>query len=110
VIYGLLTDSYTPQQGMNLSAALDSLASSLANQNPGLESGTQSPLTVHGIAGRSIECSNPAGNNGAGERDWIVAFQQNDRAVRYFVFVAPAPDFEKLRPTFARILNTLVLA
>jgi Zn-dependent protease with chaperone function len=110
VIYGLLTDSYTPQQGMNLSAALDSLVSSLANQNPGLESGAQSALTIHGITARSIECSNPAGNNGAGERDWIVAFQQSDRAVRYFVFVAPAPDFEKFRPTFARILNTLVLA
>jgi hypothetical protein len=54
-----------------------------------------------------MECENPSGNNGKGERDWIVAFQNRDGSLRYFVFVAPTPDFEKLRPTFARMIETV---
>jgi hypothetical protein len=109
VIYGVLTDQYKPGGRMSLGAALDALVSSVMRDNPGLVAGPQTDVTANGISGRSVECNNPAGNNGQGEHDWIVAFQQKDRSLRYFVFVAPTPDFEKLRPTFTRVLQSLVL-
>jgi hypothetical protein len=66
-------------------------------------------MTVNGAAGRSVECDNPSANNGKGEHDWVVAFQRPDQSLRYFVFVAPRPDFEKLRPAFQKMLNSVRL-
>jgi hypothetical protein len=36
-----------------------------------------------------------------------VAFPSRDGSLRYFVFVAPTPDFEKIRPTFAKMIETI---
>ncbi len=109
VVYGLLTDVYQPQGRMTMGAALDSLVSGVARDNPGLVPGPQSAFSANGLAGASIECENPSGNNGRGEHDWIVAFQQRDGSLRYFVFVAPTPDFEKLQPTFNKMAQTIRL-
>jgi beta-barrel assembly-enhancing protease len=109
VIYGMLTDRYQPQGRLSISAALDALVAEITHDNTGLVPDSRTHATAGGGAGRSVECNNPSGNNGKGERDWIVAFQQRDGALRYFVFVAPTPDFEKLRPTFARMIETVRL-
>lgn len=107
VIYGVLTDRYHPQTGMTVSAGLDALIDQIVHDNPGLVAGRHSDIKVNGVSGHSVECDNPSGNNGKGEHDWIVAFPQNDGSLRYFVFVAPTPDFEKLRPAFKRMLETV---
>jgi hypothetical protein len=107
VIYGILTDLYQPQGRVAVEAALDELVNTIARDNPGLVPGPQADVTANGVAGRGVECNIPSANNGKGEHDWIVAFQQRGGALRYFVFVAPTPDFEALRPTFARMLQTL---
>jgi beta-barrel assembly-enhancing protease len=109
VIYGMLTDRYQPQARLSISAALDALVAEITHDNAGLVPDPRTHATAGGGAGRSVECDNPSGNNGKGEHDWIVAFQQRDGALRYFVFVAPTPDFEKLRPTFARMIETVRL-
>lgn len=110
VVTGMVTDRYQPEAPMTPDAALNSLVSSIAEDNPGLVAGPQSEVAIaDGLSGRSIECNRPAGNNTRGEHDWIVAFPQRDASLRYFVFVAPTPDFEKLRPTFAKMLQTLRL-
>ncbi len=108
VIYGVLTDRYQPGGRMSLGAGLDALVSSVVRENAGLIAGPQVDITANGATGRSVECNNPSGNNGQGEHDWIAAFQQKDGSLRYFVFVSPTPEFEKLRPTFARILQSVV--
>jgi hypothetical protein len=100
VVYGVLTDRYQPQAGMTVSAALDALVDEVVHDNPGLTPGRHTNVKVNGVSGHSVECENPAGNNGKGEHDWIVAFPQRNGSLRYFVFVAPTPDFEKLRPAF----------
>jgi len=107
VIYGVLTDLYRPQERTSASSAFAALVNDIAHNNPGLAPGRQADVTVNGVAGRSIECNTPAANNGRGEHDWIVAFAQNGGALRYFVFVAPSPDFEKMRPAFTRILHSI---
>ncbi len=109
VVYGMLTDVYQIQGRMTIGAALDSLISGMARDNPGLVPGAQSDVTAGGVSGRSVECSNASGNDGKGEKDWLVAFPQGNYALRYFVFVAPPQDFEKLRPIFQRMLQTLSL-
>ncbi len=107
VIYGMLTDRYQPGGRMSLGAALDSLVESVVRDNPGLVAGPQVDATANGRTGRSVECNNPSGNDGQGEHDWIVAFQRKDGSLRYFVFVAPTPEFEKLRPAFTRIFQSI---
>ncbi len=109
VVYGVLSDRYQPQGRMSVGAALDALVSGIARENPGLTPGAHSDVNANGLNGHSVECENPSGNNGRGERDWIVAFQQNDGALRYFVFVAPTPDFERLRPTYTKMLQSVNL-
>lgn len=107
VVYGVLTDRYRPQAGMTVSAGLDALINEIVHDNPGLVPGRHSDLKVNGVSGHSVECDNPSGNNGKGEHDWIVAFPQQDGSLRYFVFVAPTPDFEKFRPVFKRMVDTV---
>lgn len=108
VIYGALTDRYQPQNSGNLDAALDGLIEDIARDNPGLTPGNRGDVSLSGVSARSVECNNPSGNNGKGEHDWIVAFpQRNSSLLRYFVFVAPTPDFERMRPIFSRMLQTL---
>lgn len=107
VVYGLLTDLYRPQGRASVADAFAALVNDIAHNNPGLAPGRQTDVTVNGVAGRSVECNTSAANNGKGEHDWIIAFPQSDGALRYFVFVAPSPDFEKIRPAFARMLQSI---
>lgn len=109
VVYGALTDRYQPQGRMATEAALDSLVSGIAHDNPGLVPGEHSDITTNGFKGHSVQCENPSANNGKGEHDWVVAFPQNDGSLRYFVFIAPTPEFEKMKPVFSRMLQSLKL-
>ena len=88
---------------------MDALINEITRDNPGVAPGPQRQITVNGVRGQSVECRNPSGNNGRGEQDWIVAFQQRDGSLRYFVFVAPTPDFKQLQPTFQKILQSLTI-
>lgn len=107
VIYGMLTDTYQPRAGVHGAVALDSLISEIAADNPGFTPGRQTQLKINGAAARGIECDNPSANDGKGEHDWVVSFEQPDGTLRYFVFVAPTADFGKLRPVFERMLRSV---
>lgn len=109
VVYGVLTDRYQPQTQMTTDAALDALIENIARENPGLQARGHSDVAANGVSGHSVDCENPSANGGKGERDWIVAFPQKDGLLRYFVFIAPTPDFEKLKPTFSRMLQSFRL-
>ena len=109
VVYGVLTDVYRPQQAMSFDAAFQALLDTITSDNPGMVPGETAAIPAAGTTGRSVESNNPEANNGKGEHDWLVAFPQSDGSLRYFVFVAPTPDFEKLRPTFTKMLRSLKL-
>lgn len=109
VVYGVLTDLYQPDGRPAMDAAFDALIDGIVRDNPGLSPGSTKPFTVDGIQGRSAECNNPSANKGRGERDWIIAFPVNSGALRYFVFVAPSPEFNKLRPVYTRMAQSIVL-
>lgn len=109
VVYGVLTDQFQAGGATNLEGALNALVNEIARDNPGLSPGNQSNVRGNGVTGRAVECRNPSANNGAGEREWIAAFDGGNGTLRYFVFVAPTQQFEQLRPAFTKMLNTVTI-
>ena len=107
VVYGMLIDRYHPARGLRGGPALDALVSEIVRDNPGLLPGRRRDLTINGANGATVECNNASANNGRGEHDWIAAFQEPNGALLYFVFIAPSDEFDKFRPTFQRILDSL---
>jgi hypothetical protein len=108
LVDGVLTDVYRPDQGAGSGDMFNALISEVTRQNPGLEPGPVTRVNVGSVAGQAVHCVNRSANNGRGEHDWIVGVPQNG-AMRYFVFVSPEADFDAMRPTFERILNSIRL-
>jgi Zn-dependent protease with chaperone function len=108
LVYGVLTDLYTPQQGTPPDQAFTALLNQLTSQNPGLQPTSVTTRKVAGQEVQSVQSVTPRANDGRGEHDWIVGIPTSS-GVRYFVFVAPEPDFNRLRPTFDQILDSIRL-
>jgi hypothetical protein len=106
LVYGVLTDVYHPDQAAGSTDMFNELLAELTRENPGLQPGSVSRINIGDIAADTVHSVNPSANNGRGEHDWIVGVPQNG-AMRYFVFVAPETDFEKMRPTFEHMLNSI---
>jgi hypothetical protein len=82
------------------------LLSDLSSDNPGLQPSSATTIQVAGQTAQSAESVDPNANGGRGEHDWIVGLPGQD-GLRYFVFVAPQPDFPAIRPTFDRMLQSV---
>ncbi|HEV2448775.1 MAG TPA: M48 family metalloprotease [Candidatus Sulfopaludibacter sp.] len=107
VVYGVLTDVYRPPADARGASAVDALIAEITSDNPGFQPGRQDKAAASRADAIGVECENPSANSGKGEHDWVVAFQQPGGALRYFVLVAPSPDFEQLRPAFERIVRSV---
>jgi beta-barrel assembly-enhancing protease len=103
IVYGVLIDTYNASQGNDIIANTQQLVAQLTQANPGLSCGQGSNLAVGGRAARSVECTS------ADERDWIVSVGRTDNNLQYLVFVAPANQFEKMRPAYRRMLDSFQL-
>jgi hypothetical protein len=99
----VLIDIYKSRQGNDLIANTQQLVAQLTQTNPGLSCGQGSNLAVGGRAARSVECTSAA------ERDWIVSVGRPNGDLQYIVFVAPANEFEKMRPAYRRMLESFRL-
>ena len=69
-------------------------------------------ITVGGVQGRSVmmQSTSPFPDeqgNPQKERDWLVVVPRNDGSALYLVFVAPQSQFERFRPTFENMLQSL---
>ncbi len=112
--YGVVINGVSPQNG---SGNIDQLTSDIVRSMQGEGSdlqpiGSAQPITVAGNRGRSVmmESTSPFPNSSGGqqkERDWLVTVPQQDGSVMYFVFVSPASEFERLKPTFDNMLRSL---
>lgn len=105
LVYGVLTDVYQPEQGAS-GDVFGGLLAEVSRQNPGLQPGAVTNLTVGGLAAQTVQSVNRSANDGRGEHDWIIGVPRGG-SMRYFVFVSPEPDFEKMRPIFEHILNSV---
>lgn len=106
--YGVLTDLYTPPEGTSREQEFAALLNQLTQENAGMQPSQETTTQVAGQTVQSVQSVSPQANNGRGEHDWIVGVPVKD-GLRYFVFVAPEPDFANLRPTFERVLQSLRL-
>ncbi|HEV2278896.1 MAG TPA: M48 family metalloprotease [Acidobacteriaceae bacterium] len=104
--YGVLTDVTMTDPGTPPDQQFAALLSDLSSDNPGLQPSSATTIRVAGQTAQSAESVDPNANGGRGEHDWIVGLPGQD-GLRYFVFVAPEPDFPTMRPTFQRILESV---
>jgi len=108
LLYGVLTDVYKSDTSAGAGEAFSALLGDLTRDNPSLEPGSSTRLNVNGVTAENAHCVDRKANNGRGEHDWIAGIPANG-GMRYFVFVAPEPDFNNMRPVFDRILNSVRL-
>jgi hypothetical protein len=63
--------------------------------------------------GRSVELrgQSPVQRNGQPlpERDWLITLPGSQGGIVYLIFVSPESDFDRLRPAFEKMLNSLRL-
>jgi beta-barrel assembly-enhancing protease len=108
LVYGVLTDLYRPDQAGDSKQLFKEMVAEITRENPGLQPNYPGTMTINGRTIEGVQGVNKSANGGRGEHDWIVGVPQNG-AMRYFVFVAPEPDFQAMRPTFERIVNSIRL-
>ncbi len=112
VAYGVIIGEAQNTNGQSLDEATQNLAQGLQQSNPGLRaSGSPSSIDVNGVQGRSVSMDGISplkkGDESLAERDWLVAVPRPQGGLLYLVFVAPERDFNQLRPTYQKILDSL---
>jgi Peptidase family M48 len=113
IAYGVVIRSVrAPAANMNANqltaAIMQDLQSSDSNMK---QAGQIQGVFVGGISGGAVELENVSPMAGADgkpqrERDWLVAVPRGESAI-YFVFVAPLPNYDRLRPAFQRMLSSV---
>lgn len=116
VAYGVVVNGGQDPNARSLDDAMTDLVQSMQQSNPDLRAnGSPRSVNVNGIQGRSIELTgnSPVTKSGQPqrERDWLVMLpdQSQQNGLIYFVFVAPEGDFNRLRSTYQKMLNSVQL-
>jgi Zn-dependent protease with chaperone function len=113
--YGVVINGGAPQNGqrMNIDQFTNELVRDLEQAGGGLQpEGNAQQIRVAGVQGRSVPLQSTSpfrASNGQPqrERDWLVTVPQPDGSFLYFVFVAPESQFDRFRPTFDRMLESV---
>jgi hypothetical protein len=113
--YGAIISVFQQQrQGdNNLNDATQQLLDQLHQSNPDLRRvGNPENFTLNGMPARSVMLSGSSpivdrNKKPVRERDWLVAVQDSDGDILYFVFIAPQSDFGRLQPTYEQMLRSL---
>ena len=113
--YGVVINAFTPADSSgNIDQITNQIASNLASGGNGLRSVSNiTEISVGGVRGRSVtmESTSPfldANGRAQKESDHLVTVPSSDGSVIYFVFVAPKSDFQRLSPTFDRMLQSVL--
>lgn len=113
IAYGAVISAAQDQNAGNLDQATRDLVQNLQQANQVQPAGSISRISVNGMDGRSVELQgeSPVQHNGkpVPERDWLVTLPGSQGGIVYVIFVAPESDFDRLRPTFEKMLNSLRL-
>jgi predicted Zn-dependent protease len=114
VAYGVMINGFEPES-RDLDGAFHELAQSIRQSNPELRMvGHDETIRVNGAVGKSVDLigvSPLQSQDGqtVREHDWLVALQSRSGDMVYLVFVAPAQDFNGLRPAFEQMLRSFRL-
>lgn len=111
VAYGALMGVAQDRNASNIDQATQDLVQNLEQQNQVKAAGQISRVSVNGSEGRSIYLrgQSPIQKDGQPlpERDWLVTTSSPQGGLLYMIFVAPESDFDQLRPTYEKMLNSL---
>lgn len=112
--YGVIIDSFQPDQGSSLAQGTRQLIARLRQSNAQLrETGSAEDINVDGMPARSVELESRSPLSTAQktvpEQDWLVTVARSDGQIDYFVFIAPQQDFRALRPAFTTMLYSIQL-
>lgn len=112
--YGVVLNAVTPRdKSMTLDQVTEAIVRNLQNGGGDLRPISKAAvISVAGTRGRSVnmESISPLpGANGQSqkERDRLVTIPRRDGAVIFLVFVAPEHDYNRLSPTFERMLRSV---
>lgn len=112
--YGVVINSaVAASNSTNLDQITDQIVRSFESGENGLQPISKTTaIKVAGMQGRSVlmESTSPF-SDGKGhsqkERDHLVTVQRSDGSVVYFVFVVPVSDYDRMNPTFDRMLKSV---
>lgn len=112
--YGVVINGVsTKDQQMTIDQATDEIVRSLQGGSSDLQTmGKAADVTVAGVRGRTVnmQSTSPfpdAKGQSQKERDRLVTIPRPDGSVIFMVFVAPEQDYERLSPTFERMLQSV---
>jgi len=113
VAYGLIVTS-EQRAAASLDQAAADLIRNLQNSNPGLrQTGALRHEKVGGREARAVELSgtSPVEEDGTQlpERNWLVLTRGSSGNYVSFIFIAPERDFDRLRPTYQKMLDSVQL-
>ncbi|HEX7285334.1 MAG TPA: M48 family metallopeptidase [Candidatus Angelobacter sp.] len=111
IAYGVMIGS-APGSANALDQATKQLIQSIQQDNSSAKTTSEiTPIEAGGTEGRSVYLSgvSPVEKDGkpAPERDWLVTIPNRMGGIMYLVFVAPEHEFNQLKPTYERMLNSL---
>ena len=113
ISYGVIIGT-NRNNGASLDDAIKQLAQNLQQDNPGMRiAGEVKAVEANGVQGRALELTgnSPLHQNGQPlpERDWLVAMPRAQGDLLYMVFVSTERNFDQLRPTYQKMLESLQL-
>jgi len=114
VAYGLVMGAAAMPSGASLDQATQALIQNMEQSNAGLQaSGSTKSTQVNGMQARSqmLTGNSPIQQNGQPlpEQDWLVTIAGPNNQLVYTVFVSPQRDFNRLKSTYRRMLQSLQL-
>jgi hypothetical protein len=113
VAYGVVIGAAQDQNATTLDQATRDLVQNLEQNSQVQPAGGINRVSINGMDGRSVELKgqSPVQRNGqpAAERDWLITLPDSRGGLLYMIFVCPESDFDRLRPTFEKMLNTVRL-
>jgi Zn-dependent protease with chaperone function len=109
--YGVMIGA-APGNPADLDKATQEFVQGLQKDNPGMKKdGEMGTVEAGGTVGRSVYLSgvSPVHRNGrpAPERDWLVTLPSRRGGLMYLVFVSPEQDFNQLKATYQKMLDSL---
>ena len=115
VAYGVVIQSATLPGGSdaNPQQLTAAIAQSLESGDPNMKhNGNIESIAVAGMPGGTLQLTTVSpmptqDGQPQQERDWLVAVPRGGGKAIYFVFVAPEANFDRLKPTFDRMLSSI---
>jgi Zn-dependent protease with chaperone function len=112
IAYGVVLGSRPELGGSSLDDATQQLAQGLLQDNAGMKiSGQLKNMEVNGIQGRSLELqgNSPIQENGKPlpERDLLITVPRAQGGLVYVVLISTERDYDKLHPTYQKMLDGL---